>query len=265
MLNRIHQKLGTAGFIISIVALVAALGGGAYAASGGLSGKQKKEVEKIAKKVATPGPAGATGATGPAGAPGAKGDAGAAGANGTNGTNGTNGKSVTVVKINEGTSGCEERGGALVKQEGPGPGVEVCNGAGAEGGGFPETLPSEATEKGVWHFVSAGNVEEFAPISFAIPLSEVDAETITVSLLQPGQVSAGCVGSSEEPKAEPGFLCAYSSEFGSSKFGAPNAAYKPLAKKEEEEEGVVSSGALLYYENTVAGNYFSGSFAIAAP
>ncbi|MBA3867401.1 MAG: hypothetical protein H0X42_13840 [Solirubrobacterales bacterium] len=49
-ISRIHQKLGTAGFIISIVALVAALGGGAYAASGGLSGKQKKEVEKIAKK-----------------------------------------------------------------------------------------------------------------------------------------------------------------------------------------------------------------------
>ena len=33
MFDRIHQKLGTAGFVISIVALVAALGGGAYAAS----------------------------------------------------------------------------------------------------------------------------------------------------------------------------------------------------------------------------------------
>ena len=52
MLTRIHRKLGTAGFVISIVALVAALGGGAYAASGGLTGKQKKEVEKIAKKYA---------------------------------------------------------------------------------------------------------------------------------------------------------------------------------------------------------------------
>ena len=31
-ISRIHQKLGTAGFIISIVALVAAFGGGAYAA-----------------------------------------------------------------------------------------------------------------------------------------------------------------------------------------------------------------------------------------
>jgi hypothetical protein len=48
MLRRVHQKLGTAGFVISIVALVAALGGGAYAASGSLSGKQKQEVSKIA-------------------------------------------------------------------------------------------------------------------------------------------------------------------------------------------------------------------------
>ncbi|HVV72142.1 MAG TPA: hypothetical protein VHI52_11700 [Verrucomicrobiae bacterium] len=48
-IQRIHQKLGTAGLIVAIVALVAALAGGAYAAGGGLSGKQKKEVTKIAQ------------------------------------------------------------------------------------------------------------------------------------------------------------------------------------------------------------------------
>jgi hypothetical protein len=138
MFERIHQKLGTAGFIISIVALVAALGGGAYAASGALTGKQKKEVEKIAKKVGgKPGPAGAQGPAGPAGAPGAKGDAGTAGTNGTNGTNGTDGA--------------------------PGaPGLT----------GFTETLPSGKTETGA--FVAGpygeGVIATRAPISFAIPL-----------------------------------------------------------------------------------------------
>ena len=58
MIERIHQKLGTAGFVIAIVALIAALGGTALAAAK-LNGTQKKEVEKIAKKYAgKPGAAG---------------------------------------------------------------------------------------------------------------------------------------------------------------------------------------------------------------
>jgi hypothetical protein len=86
-IRSIHEKLGTAGFIISIIALVAALGGSAFAAKGALTHKQKKEVRKIAKKEAKreaqteakkyagkPGPAGAKGDTG------AKGDRGAKGA-----------------------------------------------------------------------------------------------------------------------------------------------------------------------------------------
>ena len=105
MFETIQQKLGTAGFIIAIMALVAALGGGAYAASGGLSSKQKKEVTKIAQTEAKkfagkPGPAGATGPAGPAatagsagakgenGAPGSAGAAGAAGAAGQPGAKG---------------------------------------------------------------------------------------------------------------------------------------------------------------------------------
>ena len=50
MFSRIHEQLGTAGFVISIVALVFAMAGGAIAANGGLNGKQKKEVKKFAKK-----------------------------------------------------------------------------------------------------------------------------------------------------------------------------------------------------------------------
>jgi hypothetical protein len=175
MISRIHGKLGTAGFIISIVALVAALGGGAYAASGGLTGKQKKEVEKIAKKYA--GKPGATGAAGPAGPAGAKGDVGAAGAAGTDGTNGTNGTN--------GTDGLS---------------------------GFTETLPSDETETGTF---SIEPIEEEGSarlaISFPIPLGT----PVTAHLLnQEDPATAECPGSSAEPVASPGNLCVYETDNG---------------------------------------------------
>jgi Collagen triple helix repeat (20 copies) len=197
MFNRIHRKLGTAGFIISIVALVAALGGGAYAASGGLNGKQKKEVEKIAKKYAgKPGAAGPTGPAGSAGAPGApgtKGDAGATGATGAAGPagpTGANGKNGTT--------------------------------------GFTSTLPSKKTETGVWSLgVVAPAAQAFSfvrsPISFAIPLTapldehhvhfigEDNMEEVFNGVTEEFEkvVSTSCLGSAETPTAEPGELCIY--------------------------------------------------------
>ncbi len=195
MLNRIHRRLGTAGFVISIVALIAALGGGAYAASGGLSGKQKKEVEKIAKKYA--GKPGATGATGPAGAPGApgakgdKGDKGDPGVNGANGTNGANGLT-----------------------------------------GFTKTLPSGDTETGAWNITqfvgTASTPPSLTAISFPIPL-EAPAETWVFTegqtenekfgkdettraacvLGTPECEPTGCEGTLAQPKAAPGVLCIY--------------------------------------------------------
>ena len=143
MFNRIHQKLGTAGFIISIVALVAALGGGAYAASGGLTGKQKKEVEKIAKSVSKPGKTGAPGPAGPAGAAGAKGDAGPAGAAGATGTAGANGANGS-----NGTNGTT---------------------------GFTSTLPGGKTETGTWSVPNPPLSEDLSfqiPISFSIPVAK---------------------------------------------------------------------------------------------
>ena len=71
MFSRMHNKLGTAGLLVAIVALVFAMVGGAYAAKGALTGKQKKEVTKIAKKYA--GKPGAQGPQGPAGLVGPKG------------------------------------------------------------------------------------------------------------------------------------------------------------------------------------------------
>jgi hypothetical protein len=209
MFNRIHQKLGTAGFIISIVALVAALGGGAYAASGGLSGKQKKEVEKIAKRYAgKPGANGTNGATGPAGAKGdtgTKGDAGAPGVNGTNGTNGTPGA----------------------------PGQT----------GFTDTLPAGKTETGAWSIdaSTAGQLNTFATISFPIPLSAGSPEG--AAFVFNGEQTAneefgtsGCSGTVAEPTAPTGVLCVYTQVEGgeqghliieSRDFGGDFSAYGP--------------------------------------
>jgi Collagen triple helix repeat (20 copies) len=85
----IREPFGTAGLIVACVALIAALTGGAYAASGGLTAKQKKEVTKIAKKFA--GAPGAAGPVGPAGTPGANGKDGSNGATGPAGPAGVNG------------------------------------------------------------------------------------------------------------------------------------------------------------------------------
>jgi hypothetical protein len=90
MISSMRERFGTAGLIVAIFALVVALSGGAYAASGGgLTGKQKKEVEKIAKKFAgKPGPAGANGTNGANGANGTNGAAGPQGPKGDPGLTG---------------------------------------------------------------------------------------------------------------------------------------------------------------------------------
>jgi hypothetical protein len=214
MISKLHQRLGTAGFIISIVALVAALGGGAYAASGGLTGKEKKEVEKIAKKYAgKPGKNGTNGkdgAQGAAGSPGAKGEAGSNGSNGSNGAPGANGKSVTVTEIEPGEPGCAENGGASIEVEGSGSGVEVCNGEG--GGGFPATLPSGKSETGSWstgQFSEEGAKGTVMPISFPIPLA-AGIPHAKIQFRAPGSTAtAACPGTSEHPEAAPGDMCVY--------------------------------------------------------
>jgi hypothetical protein len=220
MFNRIHQKLGTAGFIISIVALVAALGGGAYAASGGLSGKQKKEVEKIAKKNAgRPGKNGAPGATGPAGPVGAKGEPGAPGANGT-GTAGSNGVSPTGTAFTGerkvGSTTCKTGG---VEYKGATTNL-VCNGS------TSGELAPGATEAGTWSLTPQPSYEPgfepssvYMPISFPSPLPEGEAPLQVVFMpefenpvtgeFEFAPPTAECPGNAEEPKAAEGYLCVY--------------------------------------------------------
>lgn len=240
MLSRIHEKLGTAGFILAIVALIAALSGGAYAA---VSGQEKNLIKKESKKFSKQfsknfskkfakqgpqGPKGDTGAPGPAGIAGAPGSAGAAG---------SDGKSVEA----EAASGakCPE-GGTVFKIGGTEVG-KACNGEeGDEGEAGPEgspwaaggTLPAGETETGAWSF-SGDFTPAAAPsasISFPIPLASAlgenevhlinkngqellldfaEEETVEVAPTKCGSALVPPATASN-PGAAPGHLCVYS-------------------------------------------------------
>lgn len=228
--DALHDRLGTAGLFVAVVALVLAMTSGALAAKsgGGLTKKQVKEVEKIAKKFQGTGPPGAKGDTGPAGA---KGDAGAKGEKGDAGGPGTNGKSVIVTEIE-----CEGLVGAEVKQEDAGTGVEICSGE----TGFTEHLPPGKTETGAWGLIYGGLEIGLAPISFAIPLAgELDSAHVKFASAD----AVDCPGTASIPKAKPGFLCVYGPVIGTLSGGS-------IEKAGATGNGATVSGAMLSGEGT---------------
>lgn len=274
MFERIHQKLGTAGFIISIIALVAALSGGAYAATSNPAGKATASAK--AKK-GPRGPKGATGSAGPqgpagpAGAAGPKGDTGAAGGAGSPGAAG---KSVTATPIDSGEPECEERGGVEVKQEGAGSGTEICNGA--EGSPWTDggTLPSGSTETGVFNMSAVGapvGEFEYEPISFSIPLEHGLTEDHTIYVALPATIPAECQNpqhqgsaSVENPEASPGYLCVFAEtpanfEFGG--FGTPGGVEGPGGNN----SGATNAGTLLLQVVEASPARASGAWAVTAP
>jgi hypothetical protein len=220
MYLRFHDRFGTAGVVLGVIAIVLAIGGSAIAASG-LNGKQKKEVKAIAKSFQGTGP---TGPAGAAGTNGTNGKDGAAGEKGKDGTNGTNGKSVEVGTAAPEPAHCEE-GGATVQVAGePATKKYVCNGKEGEPGeqgergedgetGFTETLPPGKTEQGV--FAASARKDDtifesgqFAvPISFNIPLAASVAGHVHYST-SPG-FSSICTGTVTNPTAPSGELCIY--------------------------------------------------------
>ncbi len=210
MLHRFHDRFGTPGVILGVIALVLALGGTALAASK-LNGTQKKEVEKIAKKFA--GKPGAAGAAGTNGTNGTNGKDGAPGEKGENGAPGINGKSVTVSAT---AAGCPE-GGATVKVEGAASGAEVCNGeVGEPGEPWPAggTLPQNATETGT--FSVNGEYAQPATVSFPIPIAQPLAAANLHFVEEGDPVPSDCensghpgTASANNPEAKSGNLCVY--------------------------------------------------------
>jgi len=263
MLQRTRERLGGAGMVISIIALVVALAGTAYAAAK-LNGTQKKEVEKIAKKFAgKPGEKGATGLTGPPGPVGPKGAAG------------VDGKSVTVTSAGL-SSACGARGGAIVEEKGTPPGVPVCNGEeGKEGapwsaGGTLPTEPVEETEEGgevfinrpietgVWAF-HGGTTEAWVPFSFPIRLP-IRLEEEEVHFSSDGNFGDFCGASANflEVKVA-GSMCIYGDG------SLTNATLKEVCRPGCNSNGTSPAGGFLVFKLTSTEASGSGAWAVSAP
>ena len=217
-MHRLKEPFGKAGLIVAVVALVAALVGGAYAANtsgkrhhkkknnAGLNGKQKKEVKKIAKGFQGAGPAGPQGP---------------AGANGNDGQNGSNGA--------KGDKGDTGNTGSQGKQ-----GIQGEPGDPWSAGGI---IPSGTDVYGTMNISISGEYYQsvMSSISFPLPVKEAKeqaAYVLTASQLasnergreeltptyfnscvveggNPDCVDTGCAGTADAPTAPPGQLCVY--------------------------------------------------------
>ncbi len=277
MLRRIQNRLGTAGLIVSVCAVVLAIGGTALAASAALSGKQKKEVEKIAKKYA--------------GKPGAPGAAGANGTNGTNGKDGTNGApgsdgaSVTGTVISPGNAECASKAGGVKYTLGAAS-TPVCNG---KAGTFStEALPPGQTLSGIWGLEIAPIEKEeelkggeigLETISYPIRVNPAPTKLIWVKaagnqalvvnpengafvelIEEADEVQAVCPGNAANPQAVAGNVCMYtafeeSATFDNGFFGHPHRATSPDP----------TSGVVFPFVNTEGEpGLISGSWAVTA-
>jgi len=294
MFSTLRTRFGIPG-VISVIALVFAMLGGAYAASNSGGGKNATASAKAKKGPRGPrgpqgpaGPAGPQGPAGPAGKDGANGLNGLdgeAGKNGTNGTNGKNGSSVENTVEPDGAN-CTEGGSKFVV--GTGTPTYACNGEDGEDGedgetGFTATLPSGETETGAWAVggvpavtctvegagectgtaKTAFGASIYSPISFTIPLAAnlPDANLHRVKEGE-GSAPAACDGTPENPTADPGNLCVYTEaevfqgEFASI-FVGPAAA--------NGLESTTKFGAVIGLSAAETGTFAYGTWAVTAP
>jgi hypothetical protein len=263
MFSTLRNRFGIPG-VISVIALVFAMFGGAYAASN-TSGGGKATASAKAKA----GPRGKTGKTGPAGPAGPQGPAGANGkdgANGTNGSAGAPGKSAETASFTGEAHGCKE-GGIEVKSASPV--AFACNGVKGTNGttGFTETLPGGKTETGAWTMGPfygppappvGFHIETFVPISFPIPLGT----KVPVHFLKDEEAATPeCPGNFEEPIAAKGNLCVY---------GSPTfREYTYVGVRGVEENSTTPEagkvGTTLYFKNIEEEAAFRGDWAVTAP
>jgi hypothetical protein len=243
MFSTLRTRFGIPG-VISVIALIFAMLGGAYAANSN-SGAGGKATASAKAKKGPRGPKGPKGDTGPQGPQGAKGDAGAAGANGAPGANGKDGApgaggkdgtSAEGISFSGEKGSCKE-GGVEVKSAKPT--AFVCNGAKGQTG-FTETLPSGKTETGTWSVIVPPTTEIFSyytTISFPIPLEHAGVNNVVTGVktsyfftaeqveLEEFEVEnkvthtmedSGChweLGNPDaKPEADPGRLCVFTQQ-----------------------------------------------------
>ncbi len=238
MLSIFKNRLGIPG-AISVVALVFAMLGGAYASTDGGSGPATASKALRGK----PGKPGKRGPIGPAGPPGPTGPQGPVGPPGANGSNGTNGTSATATAFGGNQHGCSD-GGIEVKSAGPA--TFVCNGA---AGALPETLPKGETLKGTWSLTvgSLGNGD--ASVSFQVPLAAAPFPRYIEKEKEGEQFPEDCPGTAAEPEAKEGVICYYTS------LAAGNLGSVGLAP-------VAKYGGQLFFSGGTAGAVAFGTWAV---
>ncbi len=212
MFSPMRNRFGIPG-AISVIALVFAMMGGAYAASNN-SGKATASAKAKKGPRGPKGPAGPAGPAGSAGSAGAKGDTGPAGATGAPGAPGKDGTSVSSEEFGVagkegkcvGTGGSKFLAGASK--------TYACNGSPWSAGG---TLPKGSTETGIWAMNGGGTTSSelffasgsiLAPISFEVPLAG-PLDLAHVHYSSEAGFASVCEGSADEPTAPSGNLCVY--------------------------------------------------------
>jgi hypothetical protein len=195
MLHRIHNKFGTAGLVVAIVALVASLVGGAYAASNGLTAKQKRQVRAIAKSFQGTGPAGPQGPTGQQGAVGPVGPRGPEGPEGSEGPEGPSGPFVSQVPSEESLRGVWSAAGTSSEDTAL----------------VPITFAFPVSPAPTLIFIKEDGATGFRvkPTGFTFPDDLLSGAAA---------IEAFCPGTPAAPTAEPGFVCVYTVDESSMEF-----------------------------------------------
>jgi hypothetical protein len=218
MFKRISKHL-TPATVISVIALVFAVTGGAFAASshGGASKNNnnsaaatlvvaavaaKKKTKPPARGPAGPkGATGATGATGPAGPAGPAGPTGPVGGTGPAGGAGPQGvQGEKGEKGEKGTTGPKGTNG----ENGVIHGYEPLPAKATETGAITGPEPQASTAGAVWVAISF-------PVHLEHELDEEHYEVVTVAGVHEHKGGTGteCAGTAAEPTAPEGFLCVY--------------------------------------------------------
>jgi hypothetical protein len=272
MFSLLRNRFGIPG-VISVIALIFAMFGGAYAATNSGGGKATASAKGKKGPRGPKGPKGDTGPAGPQGPPGPAGPKGDTGAAGSNGANGKNGVGVTSTELEEGDENCE-LGGTEFKSASPEP-TYACNGAEGPPGPVTGELPSEVTLKGMWGTTPLGGTTgtslRLVSISFGLSLPEApelhyineagkEAHVVLNEEEEPEVIettSTQCLGSAAEPEANPGHLCVYAEkEINAFPPNYPEEAFLPT---------VAAHGALLTFLLKGPTGNASGSWAVTAP
>lgn len=245
MFSSFRTRFGVPG-VISVIALVFAMTGGAFAAKYVITSTKQIKPSVLKALKGKPGPAGPQGAPGPAGPQGPKGDAGAPGAAGKDGAKGATGPT-----------------GAT------GPEGET---------GYVATLPEGETLRGAWSFGLAPKASLVkVPISFPIWLSEpiegenahlIDQNGNEVGNNNNGNPQPACSGTAAAPTAAAGHLCVYiglelfNATPAGGEFPSPQAIVSPTGPP--VFRGTARSGAVLQFMVEEFGQGV-GTFAVTAP